>query len=193
MNPVRLLIRSFDDWLSRVEGVEPFTDDPEVILRLQQGRIGWDVPLSEGTIPRGSQVAFVHLWNERMPVIAPAGPDLAWAARTQRAVVYSFRSLGGYLCAARRLDAIKAVGGTIAQVQLQGPDGGRRLLEHLGFSIFPYHRPGGAFGEFWENFYTWWLMWTYNPASAARRSLFSLRRNEFWMTSRSFEARFGKT
>ncbi len=193
MNPLRLLIRRFDNWLSHVEGVEPFTDDPQVILRLQDGRLAWDVPLSEATIPRGSRVAFVHLWNERMPLIASAGPDLAWAARTQRALVYSFRSLARYLRATRCLDSIKAVGGTIAQIRLQGPDGGRLLLEHLGFTVFPYHRPAGAFGEFWENFYTWWLMWAFNPASAARRGLLSLRRNEFWMTSRRFKDRFGES
>jgi hypothetical protein len=28
------------------------------------------------------------------------------------------------------------------------------MLEHLGFIVIPYHRPFGAFGEFWENFLT---------------------------------------
>ncbi len=193
MNPLRVLIRRFDGWLSRVEGVEPFTDDPRVILRVQQGRLAWDVPLAEVTISRGSPVAFVHLWNERMPVIASAGPDLAWAVRTQRATVYSFRSLARFLCRTGRMGSLKAVGGTIAQIRLHGADGGRLLLEHLGFEIFPFHRPAGAFGEFWENFFTWWLMWAYNPPSAYRRGMFSLERNEFWMTSSAFRKRFGES
>ena len=37
---------------------------------------------------------------------------------------------------------------------LRVPDGGRLLLKRLGFEVLPYHRPAGAFGEFWENFYT---------------------------------------
>ena len=187
-----MLIRRFDGWLSHVEGVEPFTDDPRVILRLQQGRLAWDVPLPGGTIHRTSSVLFVHLWNERMPPVSPAGPDMGWAIRTQRFLVYSFRAVATHLVSTPRLHAVKAVGGTIAQIKLRGPDGGRALLEHLGFTIFPYHRPAGAFGEFWENFYTWWLMWAFNPPSAARHRLLRLERNEFWMTPERFRAEFGE-
>ena len=39
MNLLRSVIRHFDNWLSHVEGVEPFTDDPQCILRIQAGRI----------------------------------------------------------------------------------------------------------------------------------------------------------
>jgi len=189
---LRLLIRRFDGWLSRLEGVQPFTDDPRVILRLQEGRLAWDVPLPDGTLCRRSSVMFVHLWNDRIPPISPAGPDMVWALRTQRALVYSFRAVAGHLIATPRLDSIKAVGGTLAQIRLGRPDGGRALLEHLGFTIFPYRRPAGAFGEFWENFYTWSLMWAFNPPSAARRGLLSLRRTEFWTTTSRFRARFGE-
>lgn len=193
MNPLRSLIRGFDGWLSHIEGVEPFTDDPCVILRLQEGRLACDIPLPEAIVPRGSPVLIVHLWNERVPLIESSGPDLGWAIRTQRSLVYSFRAVARHLGATPRLDSVTAVGGTIAQIRRQGPDGGRSLFEHLGFVIFPYHRPAGAFGEFWENFYTWWLMWAFNPASAARRSLFSLQRNEFWMTAERFRARFAES
>ena len=80
--------------------------------------------------------------------------------------------------------------GILAQINLEGSDGGRALLEHLGFTILPYHRPAGAFGEFWENFYTWWLIWTYNPISLRHRHLFALQRNEFWMRKERFLVRF---
>jgi hypothetical protein len=65
------------------------------------------------------------------------------------------------------------------------------MLEHLGFIVIPYHRPFGAFGEFWENFFTWWLMWTFNPASTRRRSMFNLQRTEFWMSRRAFIEKYG--
>lgn len=190
MHPLRAVIRRFDDWLSSVEGVRPFADDPRLILRLQEGTLAWDVPLPDVTLLRGSPALVVHLWNERMPVIGPPGPDLAWALRTERLTVHSFHCVGDYLATTPRLDGVRAVGGTIAQIQRHGPDGGRALLEHLGFSIFPYHRPAGAFGEFWENFYTWWLMWTYNPASIAHRGILHLQRNEFWMSRAEFLHRF---
>ncbi len=190
MHPLRAIIRRFDDWLSVIEGVQPFTDDPRVILRLQDRSFAWDMPLADGVLVRGSPVLVVHLWNERMPLIGPSGPDLAWALRTERLVVHSFHCVGHHLAGTPRLDGVRAVGGTIAQIRLDGPDGGRALLEHLGFSIFPYHRPAGAFGEFWENFYSWWLMWTYNPASVAHRNILDLQRNEFWMSRAQFLRRF---
>ncbi len=190
VNLLRWTIRAFDDWLGRLEGVEPFTYDPGVILRVQEGAVGWDVPLVERTIPRGSAVLFVHLWNDRIPRIPASGPDLRWAVAMQRHLIYSFGCLGRYLAGSSRLDALAAVGGTIAQVQLHGPDGGRLFLEHMGFEIFPYHRPAGAFGEFWENFYTWWLMWAYNPAGLTPPRFLRLRRNEFWMTAEAFRRRF---
>jgi hypothetical protein len=190
-NILRLLIRRFDDWLSRIEGVEPFTDDLQVILRLQNGRAAWNIPLPEGRISTGSKVLILHLWNERIPPIPPQGPDLGWARRTQRLMLHSFRAVAQHIQKNSSLSDIQALGGVIAQINLEGSDGGRALLEHLGFSLFPYHRPAGAFGEFWENFYTWWLMWTYNPASVRHRTIWNLQRSEFWMTKEEFLKRYG--
>jgi hypothetical protein len=192
MNILRLIIRSFDDWLSHVEGVEPFTDDPQVILRLQNGRADWNILLPEGKISLGSNVLFLHLWNERIPSIPPQGPDLGWARHTQRLMVNSFKAIAQHIQETLTLQSTQAIGGIIAQINVEGSDGGRAMLEHLGFTIFPYHRPAGAFGEFWENFYTWWLMWTFNPASLQYHKLWGLHRAEFWMTKEKFLELYGK-
>ncbi len=191
MHPLRVLIRRFDGWLSHVEGVEPFSDDPLIILRLQHNRAAWNIHLLEGTIPIGAKVITLHLWNERIPCLPPRGADLAWARQFQRLLIHSLRCAAAHISQTPGLHEVQAVGGVTAQISLTGMDGGRALLEHLGFSIFPYHRPAGAFGEFWENFYTWWLIWTFNPASAKRHTLFTLRRSEFWMTKRKFLENFG--
>jgi hypothetical protein len=61
----------------------------------------------------------------------------------------------------------------------------------LGFTVLPYHNPLGRFGEFWENFYTWWIMWTYNQASLRHRRLFRLVRAEVWMTMAELLSRYG--
>ena len=192
MNILRLIIRRFDDWLSHVEGVEPFTDDPQVILRLQNGRADWNILLPEGKISLGSNVLFLHLWNERIPSIPPQGPDLGWARHTQRLMVNSFKAIAQHIQETLTLQSTQAIGGIIAQINVEGSDGGRAMLEHLGFTIFPYHRPAGAFGEFWENFYTWWLMWTFNPASLQYHKLWGLHRAEFWMTKEKFLELYGK-
>jgi hypothetical protein len=44
----------------------------------------------------------------------------------------------------------------------------------------------------WENFFTWWLMWTYNPASTRRRSMFNLQGAEFWMSRKAFIEKYGR-
>jgi hypothetical protein len=76
------------------------------------------------------------------------------------------------------------------------PSAGRErrsgALRTNGNRHLPYRPLGGAFREFWENFYTWWLLWTYNPPSVRHLNIFNLERNEFWMTREKFLARFGK-
>ncbi len=191
MDGLRPAIRRFDGWLSRVERVEPFTDDPLVILRLQTGRPGWQIPLPDGPLPPEADVLFIHLWNERIPPIPAEGPDLAWARHLQRFLIHSFKAVARHLLEDSGLDGMRAVGGVVAQVRLGESDGGRAFLERLGFSLFPYHRPAGAFGEFWENFFSWWLMWTYNPPSARIHPMLGIRRSEFWMSRDKFLGRFG--
>jgi hypothetical protein len=190
MDVLRAIIRRFDEWLSRREGVFPFTDDPRVILRLQVGRASHALHLPDATIPPGSKVLILHAHNERMPHIPPAGADLAYAVRLHRLQIHSLKAVAKHILAEPRLRDIQAIGGATAHISLKEADGGRAMMEDFGFTIFPYHRPLGAFGEFWENFYTWWLIWTYNPASVRHRKMWNLQRTEFWMTKEAFLKRY---
>jgi hypothetical protein len=192
MNPLRIIIRRFDNWLSRMEGVEPFTDDPQCILRIQAGRIKHQIAFPEKTIPSNSPALFLHFWNERMPLIPAKGPDLAYGLKFQRLILHSMRLIAKHIQDHPALNDIQAVGGVTTFISRQQADGGRAAFQHLGFTIFPYHRPLGAFGEFWENFYGWWLMWTYNPVSARYRKMLEMQHTEFWMTKEKFMERFGK-
>ncbi len=130
---------------------------------------------------------------ERAPLIPTAGPDLAWALTTRRRMIHSLRLVARHIQSMPALQDVQAVGGITAHVTLTGEDGGKAMLEHLGFTVFPYYRPFGAFGEFWENFYTWWLMWTFNPASVRHRTIWGLQRTEFWISTQKFLEKFGKT
>jgi hypothetical protein len=192
MEPLRAIIRRFDTWLSHVEGVEPFTDDPNCIIRLQVASATHSLTLPEATIPCGANVLLLHTWNERMPVIPPDGPDLAYGLRFQRLMLASFELVARHILANSTLQSVQAVGGVTAHIPLKEADGGRTMLEQLGFTSMPYHRHHfwGAFGEFWENFYTWWLMWTFNPISTRHRKLWDLQRTEFWMTKKAFLKRY---
>jgi hypothetical protein len=192
LQALRALIRGFDAWLGRLEGVRPFTSEPRVILRIQTGRAAWDIPLPNGTVARGSPVIFIHLWNERIPPIPPAGPDLAWARSAQRLMIYSFRSLATQVREKAGWKGARAVGGCLAHLSLEDRSGGRALFERLGFHLFPYHRPLGRFGEFWENFYTWCLIWAFNAPRVPHHPLLGLQRLEFWMTMDDFLLRFAR-
>ncbi len=191
MDFLRTIIRRFDDWLSRREGVAPFTDDPRVILRLQIGRASHDLLLPDGTVPRGTEVLLLHAWNERMPLIPAEGPDLAYGLKFQRPMLVSLKAIAQHIQQDAACRDVQAVGGITAHASFEHARGGRAMLQHLGFTIFPYHRPLGAFGEFWENFYTWWLMWTFNPASLRHRTMWGLQRTEFWMTKEEFLKLYG--
>jgi hypothetical protein len=186
MNPVRTVVRRFDDWLSRQYRVQVFTQDPLCVLRVQYTPLPHSLVLPDRIIERGSPALMVHFWNERASLIPPPGPTIAWAVDTNRRVKHSLRLIAGHIQTSPTCTEIRVVGGITAHITLGKKSGGRAMLEHLGFVVIPYYRPLGAFGEFWENFYTWWLMWTFNPASTRNRSMFNLQRTEFWMSRQAF-------
>jgi hypothetical protein len=191
VNPFRRFLRAFDHWLCQREGVLAFTQEPEVVLRVQDAVTPVDILLPDGSIPSGSRILKMHIWSDRMPEIPAQGPDLAWALRLRRLIESSSRAVARYIQMTSHLQEIRAIGGITAHVSLQGANGGRSMLEHLGFLVFPYHRPLGAFGEFWENLFTYWLLWAYNPNSLRHHKLLDMQRTEVWMSRENFLQRFG--
>jgi hypothetical protein len=127
-----------------------------------------------------------------MPLIPDQGTDLAYGLKFQRLAVYCLKRIGEHIQNNPTPNNIQVVGGITTFVAREQADGGRKSFEHLGFKIFPYHHALGAFGEFWENFYGWWLMWTYNPVSAPYRKMLEMQHTEFWMTREKFMERYGK-
>jgi hypothetical protein len=192
MDPLRATIRKFDDWLSQQYRVQVFSEDPLCILRIQTRPLRHSLELPDCNIERGSQALMVHFWNERASLIPSHGPSIAWALTTCRQVQHSLQLIAQHIQTSPACKEITAVGGVTAHIVLGKESGGRAMLEHLGFVVIPYQRPMGAFGEFWENFYTWWLMWTFNPASTRKRSMFNLQRAEFWMSRQAFLDKYGK-
>jgi len=192
---MRRLIRSFDAFLRRRYGIielVPEPSDPACMLRVRVTRAAHPVSLPEGPVAAGAEVLELHLWNERVPPMPVAGPDLAWARRTQRMFLGSLREAARQLREDPRLAGVQAVTGTSVLVSGAGGVERDRLLQSLGFSVFPARNPLGRFGRFWENAYTWSVMWTYNPASLRNRRLRDMRRDEFWMARSKFLERFGR-
>jgi hypothetical protein len=189
---MRRLIRTFDGFLRRRYGVFEFTDDPKGLIRLQVTRASRGFRLSDGVEVRpGDRLLILHLWNEHLPPIGEAGADVAWAVRMIRGFIPSLRAAAGWLAAQPQLSDVRAFGGATALVVPGEQSATARLFERLGFDLFPYRSPLGRFSEFWENLYTWWLMWAFNAGTLHSHHLLTLRRGEIWMSTHKFLEMYG--
>lgn len=187
---MRRIVRAFDRLLCRCQGVFVYWDDPECFFRAQIGQACRKIVLPDTEIRAGAKVLQLHFWNEHMPVIPPEGPDLAHALRTSRMIVSSFRVLAREMSCDLRLAGVQALGGATVLFAAGDDSGGEKLFKRLGFTMFPHRNRLGRFGEFWENLYTWALMWAYNAVSLRKRRLLALRRTESWMSTDSFLQRY---
>lgn len=188
---MRYLIRKLDDLIRKSDQVFEFNLEPDCILRLQVSRAPRLLQLPDLILAAGEPVLLIHLWNERLPVISRSGPDLSWARLIFRQFRHSLRLVAGYVRDHPELNEVRAVGGVTILVSSGLHEGGRNFLEAMGFTIFPYVSPLGRFGEFWENFYSRMIVWTFNPVGKPSRSLFNLRRSEIWMSRAVFFNRYG--
>jgi hypothetical protein len=180
---MRSLIVWFDRFLCRVYGVFQYTDDPECIFRLQLTNARHDIRLSDGTVVRkGEPVLGLHFWNEQLPSIGLDGADVAWGARAARMTIRSLRTMAKWIREHPGLSERRVIGGANVLIDPRANGGSAQLIRRLGFDIFPFRNSLGRFGEFWENLYTWSLMWTYNKASVRHQRLLRLRRTEVWMS-----------
>lgn len=184
-------VRLIDHLLRVSQGIKEISEDPECILRIQLRWASYTVTIASETILRREPVLAIHAWNERMPVLLQTGPNLEWALQLRRQVVHSFRLVAQVMQSDSRYSQVCAVTGASALFSFTDHTGGVRLMQHLGFTVLPYHRPLGKFGEFWENLFSWWLMWTYNKASLKSRQFFRLQRTEIWMTASEFLRCYG--
>jgi hypothetical protein len=187
---MRALIFCFDGWLRKTLGVFEYCDASDCLLRVRLSSAAHPLYLPDCIVVEGAPVLELHLWNEHIPPLPPEGPDLAWAAQTQRRLVASFRALADRMRRDPNYAAIQAVGGVTVLILPGNVAGGEKLFQRLGFSMHPYHSTLGRFGEFWENFYSWWIMWAFNPPTLRRRRLTRLRRAEIWMCVEEFLRRY---
>jgi len=188
---MRCLIRSFDRWLCRIEKVYVFYEEADCILRIQVTKAPHRLQFATHELLKGQPVLMLHLWNERIPLIPQTGADMSWAVKTYRMFLRSLHKVGNYVKNEPGVMGVQAVGGISALFSLADPAGGLGMLRRLGFEVVSYQNSLGGFGKFWENFYSWWLMWAYNPASLQHRSFFRQQRTEIWMPIDEYLKRYG--
>lgn len=190
---MRSIVRLLDRSLRRAQGVFEYWDDPDCMFRVSHGRAPHPISLPDGEIPDGAKVLLLHFWNEHMPQIPPEGPDITMAIRGARMLKASFGALAREVQHNPRLTEVRAVGGAGVLIYPDAGPGAEKLLRRLGFSIFPYRHPLGRFGEFWENLYTWGLIWTFNKVSLRQRRLLRLSRSELWMSTETLVRLHGQS
>jgi len=188
---VRTSICILDKVVRRALGIYEFCDNPDCLLRVRIVSVTHALSLPDRTVSKGVPVLELHLWNEHIPPLPLYGPDLAWAVQTRRKLTASFRMLADQMPRDLRFAAVQAVGGITTLLLPDNDAGGEKLFQHLGFSIYPHHSVLGRFGEFWENLYSWWIMWAFNPPTLRHRHLARLCRNEIWMSVEVFLNRYG--
>ena len=192
MYVLKSMLRGFDRGICTVRGVFAYDPAPECILRIQVEKSTHSVDLPGGPLRKGDPILHLHLWNEHMPPMPPAGRDLAWANRTWRQFLASLERLARAVERSPRLARARALGGAQSLFTLRsGPSSGARLMQKIGFTVAPYYRPWGDFGEWIENTYSWWLMWAYNPGSMQSRDYRSVERTEIWMPVADLLRRYG--
>ncbi len=174
------------------DNVYEFTDDPNCILRIQLMPSHHAIELGDQRIQQGDPVLVIHVWNERMPCIPSGGADLKWALHLRRQVINSFKLLGNEVSSNHRYDSVTALYGDSILFSTTGHTGGTQMMKSLGFTILPFHHRLGSFGIFWENLFSWWLMWAFNQPSQDSRKFWQLERTEIWMARQEFLRRYTK-
>jgi len=188
-------IRRLDVWVRRGYRVYEFSSHPDCILRLALGRSEREVTLADGThVVAGEPVGDLHLWNERLPPMPPGGPDLRWAVAMHRGMVRSLRLLAAYMESDPAWANIRAWRGETAFNPRWEARPDSELLERLGLELLPAEPAGPLkrFTDFWQNLYTWWLTWTFNPASLRSKRFWRLERRQLWISREALLSRYGQ-
>jgi hypothetical protein len=164
--------------------VEPFTDDPQCILRISSERNGHSFTLSDGVqLEKDERLIGLHLLNERLQDYSARGASLTFS----RNLLYRFRASLRLL--ARDLDRLhpdlaraSALRGEIGF--FTDPRQAHGIGTRLGFDVVVQDQPRAQFWrrEFWDSLYAYWLMWAYSPASLEDRRLLDLIRVQCWMS-----------
>ena len=155
------------------------------------GRSTRELTLSDGMrIEKGEVVGELHLWNEHLPRMDEEGPSVEWALKAYHLWMVSLKKLTTYLENDPQFESIRAFRGETAF--LRDDLESSALFERLGFDLVRRNPTGKLrrFGEFWENLYTWWLIWTFNPGSMKTKDLMRLERAQLWISRQALLERY---
>ncbi|WP_237478180.1 hypothetical protein [Lichenibacterium dinghuense] len=177
---LRRAVMALDAHLSRQNGVVPFSDDEDCILRIALVPARRTLLLSDGAeIRAGDTVADVHCWNERIPAMPVGGADLAWAQKASLRLRRSLELLAHAMATEPGLSVVKACRANVNFVGLGGSNRSvSRIIARLGYEdVDEGVKPiGTRLHEALENLLIGALVWTHNPEALRREKIVRERR-----------------
>ncbi len=190
----RWFILGIDTVQRRRHHVYEFDKEPQCMLRISRCQSHEERVLSDGaTVRRGDPIIEFHYWNERVPLMGPAGPDLAWGLRFYRSACRSLEDLARYLCCTPGFDDIVALRGETAYASSEGLERYRIFFRRMGFDFVVLPPTAGLekVALFFMNLYVWIIIWVLNPASLRGRMLVRAQRSEMWISRSALLNRYG--
>jgi len=172
-------------------GVYEYTVHPECLFRLQLVHVEDPLVLADGTaVAPGSRALALHVWNERVPVIGPLGPTLAWARKTDRAIQASLRELTRYLAAQPSLRDIAAICGDMPVTGAVQATQLARIMARYGFeaAVGTTDRRS-LIHRFGDGVLVLMLVWATNPC-AIRSALLRCCNLRFFVSRAALERRY---
>jgi hypothetical protein len=180
-------IFALDALLRRCWGIYAYSDTNADILRIAVQTAKSPVTLSDGwRVSPGDLVIDLHIWNERVCMLGPIGPSLAWASRVRHCIEHSLTTLAEHLAASHRLESCAAVRAEAFFLTGRGARKLARIARFYGLSE-PFRPEAASMGH---GLLAYALTWACNPQTLAGRRLRPTR-HEFWISGPAFRARYG--
>lgn len=189
----RRIILVLDALLRRRFGIYEYTQDPECVLRIALRRSHSTCTLSDGTvIQEGAPIVELHFWNEHIPRMGPAGPDLAWGLRFYRRLRKSLAELARYVNQTPEMKGVVAFRGESSFAAEVGWERYADVMRRLGFEFrpLPPQNAWQRFVGFFEHLYVWALIWAFNPVSLRGKRLLTAARGELWISRQRLLERY---
>lgn len=197
MNPFaalgRYAIRAID-WIIRFAyQVKPYSEDPDCILRISPSQSKRQIHLSDGVqVQVGDPILALHFWNERLERLPQDRTSLGWRCFFLQRCKISFHMLAAYLDQHPQIGDRLALRGEFGFVTDLRP--AETFYNQLGFDVFLKERPGGRFWRraFWDNVFSYALLWAFRPRSLQGKHLTKLIRVEIWISRGQFMQLYGE-
>lgn len=189
---LRRAISGIDGVLSSRCGVKPYSEDERCLLRSAAIPSPGAYRLSDGTALRvGDLVIDLHLWNEHIPPVPKAGPDLAWARLLAQRMKHSLALLAEAVRTDPDLRGARAIRARTNFVGWGGQSESlSRIIGRFGFEDVDEGKasmPERVHDAF-ENILIGALTWTHNP-EALRRDKLIRQRRPVWMSADTLRRR----